>query len=114
MTGETHILNTIKQVKAKNPLLNYVELISVLNGLKTISEHQNILHNIIQSIETLNTNPLSEKWNLTKRESQVFQLIGQGLQSSTIATQLSISVSTVETHRKHIRKKLKLKEYYHQ
>jgi DNA-binding NarL/FixJ family response regulator len=45
---------------------------------------------------------------LSDREFQVFELIGQGLQSREIARQLHLSVKTVDTHREHIKKKLNL------
>lgn len=46
---------------------------------------------------------------LTDRELEVFQLIGQGLSTSDIGKRLHISGKTVETHRIHLKEKLKLK-----
>ena len=108
MTSELRLLETITLIKQDYKSLNYSELISVLKSLKTISEQQHILHSIIQSLETLKTNALKNEGHLTKRELQVLKLIGQGIQSSGIAHEFNLSVSTVETHRKNIRKKLKL------
>ena len=48
--------------------------------------------------------------NLTEREFEVFQLIGQGLATRQIAQQLHVSVKTVEVHRMHIKEKLHLQE----
>ncbi len=45
---------------------------------------------------------------LTDRELHVFQCLGQGLTSREIGDQLHMSVKTVETHRRHIREKLKI------
>lgn len=45
---------------------------------------------------------------LTDRELEVFQLIGNGLGSRQIASQLNLSIKTVETHRAHIKEKLGL------
>lgn len=45
---------------------------------------------------------------LSDREFQVFELIGQGLQSREIARQLHLSAKTVDTHRERIKKKLNL------
>ena len=47
---------------------------------------------------------------LSDREFEVFQLIGQGRGTRQIAEDLHLSVKTVETHREHIKVKLKLKE----
>ena len=45
---------------------------------------------------------------LSDRELEVFRHIGKGFSSSEIAAQLCISVKTIETHREHIKDKLKL------
>ena len=48
--------------------------------------------------------------NLSEREFEVFQLIGQGMGTRQIAEQLHVSVKTVEVHRLHIKEKLHLKD----
>jgi DNA-binding NarL/FixJ family response regulator len=45
---------------------------------------------------------------LSHRERNVFELIGQGLSTCTIANRLSIAVSTVETYRERLKTKLSL------
>ncbi|MCP4132089.1 MAG: response regulator transcription factor [bacterium] len=46
---------------------------------------------------------------LSNRELEIFELIGNGLESREIAYQLNISQHTIETHRRNIKKKLGLK-----
>lgn len=46
---------------------------------------------------------------LTDRELQVFQMIGNGLTTPEIARKLHLGIKTVETHRRRIKDKLKLK-----
>lgn len=46
---------------------------------------------------------------LTRRESEIFRLVAEGLTSQHIARDLSLSVRTVERHRLNIRRKLDLK-----
>ena len=46
--------------------------------------------------------------NLSNRELQVFELIGQGVTTSQMAKQLNLSVKTIETHQAHIKKKMGL------
>jgi DNA-binding NarL/FixJ family response regulator len=46
--------------------------------------------------------------NLGKREKEVLKLIAGGLRSAAIARQMSITVSTVEAHRRNIMRKLQL------
>jgi len=47
--------------------------------------------------------------NLTKRELEVLQLIAEGKSTKDIASKLSLSVKTVETHRKQIMDKLEIR-----
>lgn len=46
------------------------------------------------------------KVELSERESEILQMISEGKSSKDIATSLSISVKTVETHRQHIMQKV--------
>ncbi len=45
---------------------------------------------------------------LSDRELEVFELIGRGITTREIAGKLNLSIKTVEAHREHIKKKLKL------
>jgi DNA-binding NarL/FixJ family response regulator len=45
---------------------------------------------------------------LSDRELQVFRLIGSGFGTSQVATELQVSVKTIETHRQRIKQKLSL------
>ncbi len=47
---------------------------------------------------------------LTDREMEVLELIGQAKSNSEIASQLHISIRTLDVHRSHLRKKLNLKD----
>lgn len=47
--------------------------------------------------------------NLSNRELEVFQLLGEGLKTGEIAGKLNLSIKTIETHLAHIRKKLHTK-----
>jgi DNA-binding NarL/FixJ family response regulator len=47
--------------------------------------------------------------NLTDREFEVFQLIGQGMETKELAQELSVSPKTIEVHRANIKAKLQLK-----
>ena len=52
--------------------------------------------------------PARDVESLTDRELQVFELIGRGYPTASVAAKLHLSVSTVETHRAHIKEKLHL------
>lgn len=47
--------------------------------------------------------------NLSDRELEIVNLIGQGMLTREIAAQLHVSIKTVETHRAHIKDKLNLR-----
>jgi DNA-binding NarL/FixJ family response regulator len=49
-----------------------------------------------------------QKYRLSRRETQILQLISDGLRNKDIAEQLSLSIQTVETHRKNIHSKLQV------
>jgi len=51
---------------------------------------------------------VTEVEGLSDRELEIFDLIGHGDTTRRIATKLHVSVSTVETHRAHIKEKLSL------
>lgn len=48
--------------------------------------------------------------NLSDRELEVFELIGQGLSTRKIADQLNLSIKTIETYRAHIKNKFNLSD----
>jgi len=54
------------------------------------------------------TAPASSLSQLSNRELQVYQLIGEGLSTRQIAERLHLSPKTVDTHREHLKRKLKL------
>ena len=47
--------------------------------------------------------------DLTKREKEILQLIADELTGTEIANQMKITISTVETHRRNILKKVGVK-----
>jgi DNA-binding NarL/FixJ family response regulator len=55
--------------------------------------------------ESLDQEPVE---TLSNRELEVFEMIGEGLETSQIARKLKVSPKTIETHRKNIKAKLNL------
>lgn len=47
--------------------------------------------------------------SLTDRETEVFRLIGEGVSTREISNRLTLSMKTVDAHRRHIREKLNLR-----
>jgi DNA-binding NarL/FixJ family response regulator len=79
----------------------------VLNGDIYLSKAMNdrLLHKLVQPHSAPTA---SEIERLTDRELEVFRLLGQGRGTRLIAKELHLSVSTVESHRAHIKDKLHL------
>jgi len=80
----------------------------VLNGQIYVSEKMSA--GILESFSGRHAEvAISSVQQLSDREFEVFQLIGQGESTREIAAHLHLSVKTVEVHRLNIKKKLKLR-----
>jgi len=80
----------------------------VLQGEFYVSHH--VSTNILNSLAKVRTHRESSELSaLTDREFEVFNLLSQALPTHEISQRLCISDKTVETHRLHIKEKLKLK-----
>jgi DNA-binding NarL/FixJ family response regulator len=81
---------------------------SVLRGEVHVSEavRGQMLHTLVGRQLARDRTGLSR---LSDREIEVFQLIGEGRTTRQIAQKLHLSLSTVETHRAHIKEKLNLR-----
>ena len=79
----------------------------VLNEEIYVSENiaSKILQNFINNKYEVNKSQIEL---LSKREKEIMRLIGQGYGINQIAKELYLGVKTIETHRAHIRKKLKM------
>jgi DNA-binding NarL/FixJ family response regulator len=54
--------------------------------------------------------PVIDGRRLTSRESEVLQLVAEGLANKQVASELGISIKTVEKHRQHLMDKLNIHE----
>src|SRR5688500_1289743 len=79
----------------------------VLSGQTYLSEQMSakLLRSLSGSRGNSDASPLER---LSDRELQIFRLIGQGRSVKDIAEELFLSPKTVETHKEHIKQKLKL------
>ena len=98
----------IKKLHKDSNFLSSDEFISVLTETKSICTNKQFTEGLIQSLKVLTQTKIHRKDSLTNREKQVLLMIGEGQKNSEIAIELNLSKSTIETHRKNIRKKLKL------
>ncbi len=88
--AQESIIRAIRQVLAGKVYLSEAMTERMLSGLVDVRDEK-------RDIE-----------RLSNRELQVFELIGQGVAVSQIASQLNLSIKTIETHQAHIKKKLGL------
>jgi DNA-binding NarL/FixJ family response regulator len=80
----------------------------VLNGEIYLSEKMaaRVLGKLVRGRVEADGSPLN---TLSDRELEVFELIGRGFGTRQIAERLCVSIKTVESHREHIKQKLKLR-----
>ncbi len=107
MTAYKEILKTIKNLKQINETISKECLLKVLIAVKSITKHTDAIDSLINFFMILEKTQIYTK-QLTGREQQILMLIGGGESSIQIAKNLSLSTSTIETHRKNIRKKLNM------
>jgi DNA-binding NarL/FixJ family response regulator len=69
-----------------------------------------VMRRLLESLATNQIEPArSEVKALSDRELQVFSLIGRGFGATKLATELHLSVKTIETYQAHIKQKLGLR-----
>ena len=81
----------------------------VLNGDIYVSERfsEMLIFRAVQSIDGGMGSPVDK---LSDRELEVLRLIGRGFGTKQVASELHLSVKTIETHRAHIKEKLGFKD----
>lgn len=80
----------------------------ILSGKIYLSEDiaSNILEKLIHGNKDSQLDPVG---NLSDKEFEVFQSVGKGLSSREIARNMNLSKNTIESHKRHIKEKLRLK-----
>jgi DNA-binding CsgD family transcriptional regulator len=103
--------------KLLNDIYSFIyPLLSKLKKADTKIAKSRLIDNLQFKIDELcqtlyNGNGISFRKSLTASEIKVAALIKDGLSSVEIAKDLKISVATVKTHRKNIRRKLKIQNF---
>ena len=108
MSPINEILECISNLKEENKKISQNDIINLLNATKKISTNIEFIDNLIFFHINLDPEVLSKAILLTRREKEIVHLIGLGLLNQDIAVKLKLKTSTIETHRKNIRKKLSL------
>ncbi|GAB5565911.1 MAG: hypothetical protein Wins2KO_29740 [Winogradskyella sp.] len=109
ITAKYQIVKLIQLLGMTNKNISTEELVCILENTKSIYYNHAILDAMIFSLKSLSHNKLYKKECLTQREQDVMLMIGNSQSNVQISEALKLSVSTVETHRKNIRKKIGIK-----
>lgn len=84
------------------------ELIFTINEVFEGRYVKNFERVIQQSNQAPFFDAFREKYRLSRREAQILKMISEGMPNKEIADTLSLSVQTIETHRKNINQKLQV------
>jgi len=68
-----------------------------------------MLHNVLNQSQTPTPLPVPNRYNFSRREVEVLEMLAAGLTNAEIAAQLQTSKRTIETHRQHLLDKTKAK-----
>lgn len=111
---EPHYAERSIQLGVKGYVAKKDDADSILTGIRTVLEDNfylsekmvpEVLSRITGHSKGDAKSPLEV---LSNREIEVFQMIGEGMQTRQIAEKLGLSPKTVQVHREHIKKKLGL------
>jgi len=92
-------------MKQEEPENVITALKKVISGEVYISENLRDMF-LNKFINKKGQTPNTSISSLSNRELEVFQLFGQGLKTQQIASELNLSVKTIETHVEHIKRKM--------
>lgn len=104
-----YIVNALK-IGASGYLLKTIEGLELEKAITTIFQGGKYFSPIVTNIlaETVKKPDANETGEITPREKEVLDLVGQGKSTKQIADQLGISIRTVESHRINMLKKMKV------
>jgi DNA-binding NarL/FixJ family response regulator len=107
--AEMSIISDMMDNGASGFLLKEIPSGEILKSIELVLKGGIALNESIQKILAEKTEIASKLPSLTKRESQLIQLMAQGKTTTTIAEELFLSKFTVDTYRKNLLQKFKVK-----
>lgn len=102
--SEKHVLQ-----RTRTLILPIIERLQKLTGLERYRADLDLLVGHIENLTSDLSNDIKIAVSLSKTELRIASMIRNGMSSREIAKHLYISLATVKTHRKNIRKKLNLR-----
>lgn len=114
LSNEAFIIQALK-AGAKGYVLKDTVDVDLLKGIRAVAQGKSFFSPVVAKVmlddyvRQMTERGITDRYDsLSDREREVFQLVAEGKVNKEIAQILSISVSTVETHRAHIMEKLDL------
>jgi two-component system nitrate/nitrite response regulator NarL len=107
MTTLQKLLKIIAEAQLEEISLSTIETREVITAFKEITNESQTIDKALKLAKIIRNDKITLS-QLSNRENEIFKLIGLGLSSRKIGDLLSISESTVGTHRKKIIKKLNI------
>ncbi len=107
--NDPHLISLAHSYGADGYLLKTCNKDELLQTIRQVSKGQSCFPAMPRLYHPESENLPIREFNLTRRETEILQLINQQFTNQQIATHLYLSIYTVETHRKNIMQKLQLK-----
>ena len=96
-------------IMKKGAIVGLVHAIrEILSGRMYASE--SVSQGLLRGLGDIGASQRDPLAGLTDRELEVFEMIGRGISTTTIAGNLGLSIKTVETYRSNIKQKLNLRD----
>lgn len=111
---QTHVLGAL-EAGAHGYLTKSSAASEILPAIEAVASGRSYLSPSVagwalDAIAHPHSRPMTALGRLTGREREVLQLVAEGLSTKEIASQLEISVKTIETHRGHLMRKLEVRK----
>lgn len=109
MSGQTDPSNAARTILAgaHGFVGKSIEPEQLIDAIRTVSRGEQVIPPDAQALLAAGVQPAAAA--LTRREVQVMEMLARGMTNREVAEHLEISTKTVDTHRGHVMKKLKLR-----
>lgn len=108
---EGHLIQKARQFGCKGYVVKTAEIPELIEAIQQVNAGGEYFFNAIEesASDIQPADDLVKKFQLTRRELEILELLRQELTNKEISEQLFLSIYTIETHRKNIMQKLGLK-----